>query len=127
MNNSEDLYLSADDLYRLGNATSARLDHVRVPKDMPTIDRNGIVYVLPGAFGVSVFTENGIKRQYGDGWVWCIKKGTAFSPRLRLVNDRGDHYLISPAFEMPLDEFRGLLSKLAATAERIAKLSALRI
>jgi hypothetical protein len=119
--------LTADDLYRLGNATSARLDHVRVPKDIPTIDKNGIAYVLPGGFGISVFNETGIKRQYGDGWVWKIKKGSQISPRLRLVNDRGDHYLITPAFEMPLDEFRGLLSPLAATAERVQKLSALRI
>jgi len=64
MNTTVDLYLAADDLYRLGNATSARLDHVRVPRDIPTIDRNGIAYVLPGPYCVSLFNEKGIKQQY---------------------------------------------------------------
>jgi hypothetical protein len=71
MNLSENLYLTRTELnlYRLGNAASAKLDH------------------------------------------------------LRLINDHGEHYLPTPEVQMPLDEFKTALSRMAENAERDQKLA----
>ncbi len=50
------LYLAQDDLFRLGNAGSAKLDHVR-PADVDTYERNGVLMVITNGRGVSLFTE----------------------------------------------------------------------
>lgn len=40
---------------------------------------------------------------------------------LRLINDRPGHYALCPVQNMPMDEFKGLLSKLALRCERLHK------
>jgi hypothetical protein len=39
---TEFYYLTESDLFRLGNSRSPRLDHIRVPKDVPTTLRGPI-------------------------------------------------------------------------------------
>lgn len=117
----DDLYLAPEDLYRLGNATDPRLTHVRCPKDIDTIEINGILVVVANGKGVSLATKERIVKSPISGWVWKIPKGTQVPLGLRLVNDRQDHYSICPSANMPMDEFRGLLSKLALKCQKLSK------
>jgi hypothetical protein len=56
------LYLLDEDLYRLGNATSPKLNNVK-PDDVTVYDRNGIATVRANGFGVSLITEERLKKQ----------------------------------------------------------------
>jgi hypothetical protein len=123
MDITQDLYLAEIDFYRFGNATSPRLDHVRVPRDMPSNSINGIVFVQPGHHGVSLMTKERAEKTPGSGWVWVIAKGTHLEPGLTIVKDSETHYFLSPSGLMPLDEFKGLLAKLAARCKRVWKQS----
>jgi hypothetical protein len=46
------LYLLEEDLYRLGNSTSPKLNNVR-PQDVDTYENNGILMVMANGKGVS--------------------------------------------------------------------------
>lgn len=116
-----DLFLAPEDLYRLGNATSPRLTHVRRPKDIDTIEVNGITVVVANGKGVSLATKDRIDKTPVSGWVWKISKGTQMPIGLKLINDRMGHYSICPQSNMPLDEFIGLLSKLAMRCQKVFK------
>jgi hypothetical protein len=48
-------------LYRLGNATSPKLDHLRA-RDVDTCERNGIVMVRSNGNGISLVTEQRLQR-----------------------------------------------------------------
>ena len=52
----EHLYMLAEDLYRLGNASSPRLDNVR-DRDVETYDRNGIMMVRSNGKGISLLNQ----------------------------------------------------------------------
>ena len=123
MNLPNDLYLTELDLYRFGNATSPRLDNVRVDRDIPTMSMNGIPFVQPSHHGVSLITKERAAKTPGAGWVWLIPKGVHLEPGLTIVKDSETHYLLSPSMLMPLDEFKGLLAKLAARCRRVWKQS----
>jgi hypothetical protein len=51
------LYMLDEDLYRLGNSTSPKLNHVR-PDDVTVYNRNGIAMVRADGSGVSLITES---------------------------------------------------------------------
>ena len=51
------LYMLDEDLYRIGNAASPKLAHVRTHKDVDTYERNGIVMVRSNGGGISLITE----------------------------------------------------------------------
>jgi hypothetical protein len=116
-----DLYLAPEDLFRLGNATDPRLTHIRRPKDIDTIEINGILIVVANGKGISLSTQERISKSPITGWVWKISKGTQIPLGLKLINDREGHYSICPLSNMPLDEFKGLLSKLALKCQKIFK------
>ena len=113
----------AEDLYRLGNATTPKLDHVRTEgsKDVDTYLQSGLLMVRANGRGVSLLTEAGAASR-GDVWLWIIPKSTSMPPGLALHNDARDHYHLCPAFDMTLDEYRALLAKLALSCKRIRKL-----
>jgi len=117
----EDLYLAPEDLFRLGNSTSPRLANVRQPKDISTIEINGILVVIANGKGVSLSTKERLDSTPMSGWVWKIPKNTPIPMGLTLLNDRPGHYSICPQVNMPLDEFRGLLSKLAMKCQKVFK------
>lgn len=117
----EDLFLAPEDLFRLGNSTDPRLTHVRHPKDVDTIEINGVQVVIANGKGVSLATRQRLQSSPVAGWVWRIPKGTAVPTGLRLINDRPGHYSLCPVQNMPMDEFKGLLSKLAMRCERLQK------
>ncbi len=116
-----DLFLAPEDLFRLGNATSPRLTHIRTPKDINTINMNGITVVVANGKGISLATKDRLNKSPVDGWVWKIAKGTQIPRGLKLLNDRPGHYSICPQSNMPLDEFVGLLSKLAMKCQKTFK------
>lgn len=117
----EDLFFAPEDLFRLGNADSPRLTNVRRPKDVDTVEINGITVVVANGKGISLSTRERLEKLPMSGWVWKISRGTQMPMGLRLLNDRQDHYSICPVSNMPLDEFIGLLSKLALTCQKIFK------
>lgn len=117
----EDLFMAPEDLYRLGNATSPRLTNVRRPKDIDTIEVNGILMVVANGKGVSLFTKQRLDATPMSGWVWKIPRNTIVPSGLKLINDRPGHYSICPASNMPLEEFKGLLAKLALKCQKVFK------
>lgn len=116
-----DLYLAPEDLFRLGNATDPRLTHIRRPKDIDTVEINGLLVVIANGKGISLATQERISKSPVSGWVWKISKGTLMPQGLKLINDRTDHYSVCPVSNMPLDEFKGLLSKLALKCQKVFK------
>lgn len=118
---SEDLYFAPEDLYRLGNATGARLTNIRRPRDLDTMQMNGVTIAISNGKGISLFTKDRIEKTPMSGWVWRISRGTQLPFGLKLINDRHGHYSICPISNMPLDEFSGLLSKLALKCQKVFK------
>lgn len=117
----EDLYMAPEDLFRLGNATDPRLTNLRRPKDIDTIEINGILVAVANGKGISLFTKARMQSNPMSGWVWKIAKGTAVPLGLKLLTDRSGHYTVCPITNMPLDEFKGLLSKLAMKCQKVFK------
>ncbi len=117
----EDLFFAPEDLYRLGNATDPRLTNIRQPKDLDTMEINGIAVAIANGKGISLSTKSRIDTTPMSGWVWKIAKGTAMPTGLRLINDRPGHYSLCPAYNMPIDEFKGLLAKLAMRCQKVFK------
>ncbi len=117
----EDLFFAPEDLYRLGNSSGPRLTNIRRPKDIDTIEVNGITMVVANGKGISLSTKERLDKTQMSGWVWKIARGTQVPAGLRLLNDRPGHYSICPVINMPLDEFVGLLSKLALKCQKLFK------
>jgi len=115
-----EFYLIPEDVYRLGNSDSPRLDHVRA-RDVDTILVNGIVVVVANGKGVSVFDLEAITHAPFNGWVWKLSATTPLPTGLKLVNDKPNHYCIAPAVNMPVDKYKGLLEELALRATRVVK------
>lgn len=113
------LYLAQEDLYRLGNAASPKFDNVR-SQDVTQYEKNGIIMVAANGKGISLTTEAGLAR-FSGGWLWKIPSGTQLPAGLGFHNDRGDHYMICPTKDMPLDSFKALLCEVALRCERIRK------
>lgn len=59
----QDFYLAPEDLYRLGNATDPRLTHIRRPKDIDTIEINGVLGVVANGKGISLATKERISKR----------------------------------------------------------------
>jgi hypothetical protein len=118
--NNIELFICPTDLYRLGNSQSPRLDNVR-PQDVDTYDRNGITMIRANNKGISLRTWDDLQRMRMAGWVWKLPKGITLPQGLNLFNDHGGHYMLIPLQDMPVDQFRGLLSQLALCCEKVAK------
>lgn len=128
---SKEYFLTEFDVFRLGNTSSPRLDHIRVPKDIPTFFVGPIEHVQPGLAGVSLMDEVGLQkrvevaRRAGSsvGHVWRIARATPLPMGLVLREDPKDrsHLLLCPAMVMPVDKFRGLLLELAARCVYVGK------
>ena len=125
------LYMLDEDLYRIGNATTPKLHNVRLD-DVTLYERNGIVMVTANGFGISLITEERLKRtaSHLTGYVWKLPANMPMPPGLALSADRRtlkpgeipDHYFLCPVSDMPLSEYVALLSKLALKLKRTRKL-----
>ena len=130
-NMAEQYFITEFDIYRLGNSSSPRLDHVRVPKDMATYFVGPIEHVQPALAGVSTMNEDGLQkrielaRKVGSsvGHVWRLTRSTPLPNGLVLREDPRDrtHFYLSPAEPMPLEKFRGLLLELATRCIYVGK------
>jgi hypothetical protein len=128
---AEEYFLTEFDVYRLGNSTSPRLDHVRVPKDIPTFFVGPIEHVQAGMFGISLMDKAGLERRIEQakragstvGHVWRIARGVALPMGLAMREDPKDrtHLLLGPSTAMPIEKFRGLLLELAARCTYVGK------
>lgn len=117
----ENLYFAPEDLFRLGNSSGPRLTNVRRPKDVDTTEINGICVVIANGKGISLSTKSRLDKTPMSGWVWKIGRGTQMPVGLKLINDRPGHYAVCPISNMALDEFIGLLSKLALKCQKVFK------
>jgi hypothetical protein len=98
---------TALDLYRMGNAAGARLDHVRPGRDVHVFERDGAEWVEGRSGGVSTFSRMGVQPAI---W-WRLPVGSSFDEvRLVLWNDHGQHWSWEPARDMPLSEYREALA-----------------
>jgi len=93
------------DLFRRGNATGPRLSHIRIGKDIVTIQKAGTDWVSARSGGVSTFSVQGA----GKNW-WLLPSGFDYPGDLLVVNDHGDHYNWEPRVDLPLAVFVGLLA-----------------
>ena len=96
------------DLYRRGNATSARMDHVR-PIDVIIFTRNGVEWVAGRSGGISTFASAALP---GHGRMWRLLAGTSYPDELVLDNDHGNQWSWEPATDMELTHYRALLAAL---------------
>ncbi len=118
---NEKLYLTQEDLYRFGNATSSRINRIRVG-EINTTEQNGITMIVANDKGVSLFNEEGMRRSPLTGWVWEIKSRTAIPQGLRLVQkgSKGHHMLV-PVKTMPLSQYISLLEQMAIHCQKVFK------
>lgn len=117
-------------LYRSGNATEPRLNQVRIPPRDGTIDIeiyekevNGkkMIYVDSTSGGISTFDAPLPSQNKKVRW-WKIPAGTLIPHGLDITKDHTigainiTHYTIRPINDMPLNEYKKLLSILAQKA-----------
>lgn len=102
------------DLYRRGNAGSSRMTHVRVGKDVPVFQINGIDWVAAHSGGVSTFSV----QRPGANW-WHLPAGYDYPDELAVVNDHGDHFNWEPNVEMPLADYITLLADVESAFQKI--------
>ena len=99
------------DLFRMGNAASARLDHVRPARDVETFVVDGAEWVRSGSGGVSTFAQ---KTAQEANW-WHLPVGSPYDEGvLTVVNDHGDHWSWEPVRDMPMVEYRAALQAMGA-------------
>lgn len=91
------------DLFRIGNSTSPRMDHVR-PQDVSAYEENDQSWVLPNSGGISTFSSQG----RGRNW-WKLDQGTQIPSDLTLVNDHGNHWAWEPSSIMPIEQYEAAL------------------
>lgn len=118
--NPMEFFLVPEEIFRLGNTTSARLAHVR-DKDIKTTQINGVIMVIADGRGISVFDKVGILASPMSGWAWRFRPNTTFPIGLKLVQDKAHHYHIAPTHNMPMSKYIGLLEELALKADRVFK------
>ncbi len=129
------LYMIDEDLYRFGNATTSKLDNVRLHRnEVNTYDRNGVLMVRSDGKGISLITESRLASLIASGdmqgsYVWKIPPRFPIHPGLALFPDTDrlkpgqlpEHYFLCPQSDMPLSEYVGLLAKMALNFERIQR------
>jgi hypothetical protein len=120
MTASESLYLSPEDLYRIGNSSSPLLTKVR-ESEIDLTDMNGIRVVVANGRGVSLYNEQGLAEAPLTGWVWKIRARSPLPPGLKLVKTATPpgHYHLCPSFNMTLHEYIGLLESVVIHCEKL--------
>jgi len=123
------LFLEAtpQDLWRLGNVASARLDRVRVPPLKPGQEPDvtvfykqeqgqEVMWVRAMLGGVSTFSRIH-HRLAGKHW-WPIPERTPIPLELVVKRDGGDpvHFSLAPRFEMPFTSYEHALCVLMIAA-----------
>jgi hypothetical protein len=128
----EDLYIMdvgefTKDLYRMGNATWPAFTEDRARVDVVIIPQDGIETVIANGNGFSAFDHlTKIMLKPGKK-VWRIRKGAALPNELSLVKDKRSghegHYMIAPAYTMPLKKYLGALEELGLDRSRVQRVT----
>ena len=116
----KEFFMVPEEIFRLGNASTSRLSNVR-PRDVDTVQINGITMIVANGKGISVFDKTGINESPMTGWVWRFPPNTTPPVGLRFVQDKAHHYCIAPVQNMPIDKYKGLLEEMALRATRVFK------
>ncbi|WP_368042257.1 hypothetical protein [Burkholderia metallica] len=107
------------DLYRFGNSTNPRLDHVRPFKDVTVAVVNGISIIVANRNGISLTSKYDPKKR----GVWRIPRNTRLPLGLCLIKDvrpnHEGHYMLAPSSSMPFTKFIGLLQELAMYCQKV--------
>jgi hypothetical protein len=93
-------------LYRRGNTTIPRLDHVR-SSDVTIINRGGDDWVLRRSGGVSCFDYT---PPPGKGPIWSLPAQMDYPDELYLRDDGNGHWNWEPENDMTLADFKALLA-----------------
>jgi hypothetical protein len=107
-------------LYRQGNANSPRMDNVRLDKDITTFEDEGVIWVMTtlqdgtSAGGISTFATPG----RGKNW-WRLEPHTEIPVKLKLVNDRENHWLWQPYEVIPLEDYKAALRQVGVFLYKI--------
>ena len=119
---SEKLYITQEDLYRVGNSESPQLTKIR-PGEVTLKDINGIIMIISDGKGISLYNRKGLDKSELSGWVYEIKSGTALPPDLYLKKDdnKEGHYFVCPVKNMPAKHYVGELEKIAVFCEKYFK------
>jgi len=103
------------DLFRNGNATHPRFDHVRPGHDAHIFERSGVKWIRADGNGISAFTTYDQSRK---NW-WKLPKGTVIPPQIKLVKDLRPgfehHFMFAPARDMLLAEYVMFLEKMRSS------------
>jgi hypothetical protein len=116
----KEFYLIPEEIFRMGNSTSPKLSNVR-PRDVNTMEVNGVTMIVANGKGISVFDKIGINESPMTGWVWKFPPNCSAPLGLKFVQDKPHHYCIAPIHNMPLDKYKGLLEEMALKAQRVYK------
>jgi len=116
----KEFYIMPEELFRLGNSTTAKLSNVR-GRDVDTIQMNGITVIKSNGKGISIFDKEGINESPMTGWVWRFPPNTQPPAGLKLVQDKPHHFCIAPTQNMPIGKYVGLLEELALKGLRVYK------
>jgi len=95
------------DLYRLGNASSPKMDNVR-DNDIKSYTVDGVQWVRAGTGGISTFSDRPSGRN-----CWLLVSGSPIPVDLTVINDHGDHWSWAPRFDMTLDDYKNELNEAA--------------
>ncbi len=99
------------DLYRSGqgglpeNGGHPGLNNLRLGQEF-YIDSDTGEEVVPPGYGLSTFTSP----TRSGNW-WKLPEGTSLPDGLQLINDHGNHYMITPTRQMTIDEYLDLVSQ----------------
>ncbi len=114
-----------EDLYRLGNATSPKLENVRV-QDVDTYEHLDELMVRANGRGISLGNNQYLEKLQLCGWLWKLPATIIIPQGLLLHSDpnpaKMGHFLICPNSDMTMGNYRTLLSELGLLCERTRKL-----
>ncbi len=124
MANNEKLYISQEDLYRVGNSTSPQMSKLR-SGEITIRELNGIKMIVADGKGVSLYNKDGLEKSELSGWVWEIKVDTQLPTGLYLKKDtdpnKKGHYFVCPRRNMPVHTYAGKLEEIAVHCQKVFK------
>lgn len=108
------------DLYRGGNASTPRMDNVRVNDVTIYQGKDGTEWVKSikspanQAQGISTFSvSQKIKNE------WKIAKNESYPSGLVVIRTHGNHYVWAPAYDMPKTEYVKLLKSVETKFKKV--------
>jgi hypothetical protein len=116
----KEFYMVPEEVFRVGNSTSPRMGAFR-PADIQTFDQNGVQMIVANNRGVSLYTDQELRKTTLTGWIWKFRADTSLPPGLKMVPDpdKPGHYFVAPLSSMPVDLYKGLLEQFGLKAERV--------